>query len=71
MGVMIDDVCCWCFGFCRWEVVGSSDDVEYSPFPVPRHGLLARVRRDDGVCAGRKGCPTDEDDNYDDDEVIV
>uniref|UniRef100_M8CAP3 Uncharacterized protein n=1 Tax=Aegilops tauschii TaxID=37682 RepID=M8CAP3_AEGTA len=34
----------------RWEVVGSSDDVEYSPFPVPRHGLLARLRRDDSVC---------------------
>ncbi|XP_048530499.1 abscisic acid 8'-hydroxylase 3 [Triticum urartu] len=54
----------------RWEVVGSSDDVEYSPFPVPRHGLLARLRRDDSVCVGRKGCPTDDD--YDDeDEVIV
>ncbi|VAI33074.1 unnamed protein product [Triticum turgidum subsp. durum] len=54
----------------RWEVVGSSDDVEYSPFPVPQNGLLARLRRDDSVCVGRKGCPTD--DNYDDeDEVIV
>ncbi|GJN15972.1 hypothetical protein PR202_gb02921 [Eleusine coracana subsp. coracana] len=27
----------------RWEVVGPSDEVEYSPFPVPRHGLKARL----------------------------
>uniref|UniRef100_A0ACD5ZUD1 Uncharacterized protein n=1 Tax=Avena sativa TaxID=4498 RepID=A0ACD5ZUD1_AVESA len=27
----------------RWEVVGSSDDVEYSPFPVPRRGLRAKL----------------------------
>ncbi|XBH70400.1 hypothetical protein VPH35_098066 [Triticum aestivum] len=53
----------------RWEVVGSSDDVEYSPFPVPRHGLLARLRRDDSVCVGRKGCPTE--DNYDDDDEVI
>ncbi|XP_057787540.1 abscisic acid 8'-hydroxylase 4 [Salvia miltiorrhiza] len=26
----------------RWEVVGSQDTVEYSPFPVPRNGLRAR-----------------------------
>ncbi|AQK51799.1 abscisic acid 8'-hydroxylase 3-like [Zea mays] len=29
----------------RWEVVGSSDDVTYSPFPVPKRGLLARLSR--------------------------
>ncbi|KAL6859098.1 hypothetical protein ACP4OV_018100 [Aristida adscensionis] len=29
----------------RWEVVGSSDDVEYRPFPVPRRGLKARLWR--------------------------
>ncbi|TVU05559.1 hypothetical protein EJB05_48725 [Eragrostis curvula] len=27
----------------RWEVVGPSDEVAYSPFPVPRHGLKARL----------------------------
>jgi (+)-abscisic acid 8'-hydroxylase len=27
----------------RWEVVGPSDEVSYSPFPVPRHGLKARL----------------------------
>ncbi|KQJ98633.1 abscisic acid 8'-hydroxylase 2 [Brachypodium distachyon] len=27
----------------RWEVVGSSEAVEYSPFPVPRRGLQARL----------------------------
>jgi (+)-abscisic acid 8'-hydroxylase len=32
-------------GVCRWEVVGSSDDVTYSPFPVPKRGLLARLSR--------------------------
>ncbi|KAL2460248.1 Abscisic acid 8'-hydroxylase 4 [Abeliophyllum distichum] len=26
----------------RWEVVGTQNLVEYSPFPVPRHGLPAR-----------------------------
>ncbi|CAD6245485.1 unnamed protein product [Miscanthus lutarioriparius] len=29
----------------RWEVEGSSDDVTYSPFPVPKHGLQARLTR--------------------------
>ncbi|KAL5231607.1 hypothetical protein ABZP36_030383 [Zizania latifolia] len=29
----------------RWEIVGASDDVEYSPFPVPRRGLKARLWR--------------------------
>ncbi|KAB1200750.1 Abscisic acid 8'-hydroxylase 4 [Morella rubra] len=26
----------------RWEVVGSSSGIQYSPFPVPRHGLPAK-----------------------------
>uniref|UniRef100_A0A0D9X8U1 (+)-abscisic acid 8'-hydroxylase n=1 Tax=Leersia perrieri TaxID=77586 RepID=A0A0D9X8U1_9ORYZ len=26
-----------------WEIVGASDEVEYSPFPVPRRGLNARL----------------------------
>ncbi|EES15128.1 abscisic acid 8'-hydroxylase 2 [Sorghum bicolor] len=29
----------------RWEVEGSSDDVTYSPFPVPKRGLQARLTR--------------------------
>uniref|UniRef100_A0A0A9DWV6 Uncharacterized protein n=1 Tax=Arundo donax TaxID=35708 RepID=A0A0A9DWV6_ARUDO len=27
----------------RWEVIGSSDEVAYSPFPVPKHGLWAKL----------------------------
>uniref|UniRef100_J3MTR8 Uncharacterized protein n=1 Tax=Oryza brachyantha TaxID=4533 RepID=J3MTR8_ORYBR len=27
----------------RWEIVGGSDEVEYSPFPVPRRGLNAKL----------------------------
>lgn len=27
---------------CRWEVVGSKGQVEYSPFPVPQGGLPAK-----------------------------
>uniref|UniRef100_A0A0E0LVV3 Uncharacterized protein n=1 Tax=Oryza punctata TaxID=4537 RepID=A0A0E0LVV3_ORYPU len=27
----------------RWEIVGASDEVEYSPFPVPRRGLNAKL----------------------------
>uniref|UniRef100_A0A0E0AWI2 Uncharacterized protein n=1 Tax=Oryza glumipatula TaxID=40148 RepID=A0A0E0AWI2_9ORYZ len=27
----------------RWEIVGASDEVEYSPFPVPRGGLNAKL----------------------------
>lgn len=30
----------------RWEVVGSQDMVEYSPFPVPYNGLRARFWRE-------------------------
>ncbi|KAL6661280.1 hypothetical protein ACP70R_000664 [Stipagrostis hirtigluma subsp. patula] len=33
----------------RWEVVGSSDEVAYSPFPVPRHGLRARLWRQEAA----------------------
>ncbi|KAJ1268840.1 hypothetical protein BS78_07G164000 [Paspalum vaginatum] len=29
----------------RWDVIGSSDAVTYSPFPVPKRGLQARLRR--------------------------
>ncbi|CAO2163034.1 unnamed protein product [Urochloa humidicola] len=29
----------------RWEVMEPSDDVTYSPFPVPKHGLRARLLR--------------------------
>ncbi|KAG2579329.1 abscisic acid 8'-hydroxylase 3-like [Panicum virgatum] len=29
----------------RWQVIGSSDDVTYSPFPVPKGGLRARLLR--------------------------
>ncbi|XP_078156889.1 abscisic acid 8'-hydroxylase 3-like [Carex rostrata] len=29
----------------RWEVVKSSDEVEHSPFPVPKHGLPAKIWR--------------------------
>ncbi|CAD6265192.1 unnamed protein product [Miscanthus lutarioriparius] len=29
----------------RWQVEGSSDDVTYSPFPVPKGGLQARLTR--------------------------
>ncbi|XP_051204888.1 abscisic acid 8'-hydroxylase 2 [Lolium perenne] len=32
----------------RWEVVGSSDGVEYSPFPVPRRGLRAKLWKAEG-----------------------
>lgn len=34
---------------CRWEVVGSHDVVEYSPFPVPHNGLQARFWREPEV----------------------
>lgn len=29
----------------RWQVIGASDDVSYSPFPVPAGGLRARLLR--------------------------
>jgi (+)-abscisic acid 8'-hydroxylase len=48
----------------RWEIVGSSDEVEYSPFPVPKHGLLAKLWRDDSVSVETDGCQNgDNDDN--------
>ena len=34
---------CDCLG--RWEVIRSSEDVTYSPFPVPKRGLRARLQR--------------------------
>ncbi|KAL4588730.1 hypothetical protein LXL04_001625 [Taraxacum kok-saghyz] len=30
----------------RWELVGSSNLVQYSPFPIPEHGLRARFVKD-------------------------
>uniref|UniRef100_A0ACD5XVL5 Uncharacterized protein n=1 Tax=Avena sativa TaxID=4498 RepID=A0ACD5XVL5_AVESA len=53
----------------RWETVASSDEVEYSPFPVPRHGLLAKLREDNSVGVNGKECQTV--DNHDDCEVIA
>ncbi|KAL5205605.1 hypothetical protein ABZP36_033814 [Zizania latifolia] len=48
----------------RWEIVGSSDEVEYSPFPVPKHGLLAKLWRDNSVSVHTDGCQNgDNDDN--------
>ncbi|CAL9133551.1 unnamed protein product [Musa textilis] len=29
----------------RWEIVGSQGEIEYRPFPVPKHGLPARLWR--------------------------
>ncbi|KAL6655452.1 hypothetical protein ACP70R_006278 [Stipagrostis hirtigluma subsp. patula] len=49
----------------RWEIVGSSDEVEYSPFPVPKHGLPVKLWREN-TTVDRKGC---ESDNVDD--IIV
>ncbi|TVU09805.1 hypothetical protein EJB05_43301 [Eragrostis curvula] len=43
---------------CRWEIVGSSDDVEYSPFPVPKHGLPVKLWRENSSIDG-KGCDSD------------
>lgn len=33
----------------RWEVVGYENGVEYSPFPIPTHGLPARFWRDESI----------------------
>ncbi|KAI3688984.1 hypothetical protein L2E82_46930 [Cichorium intybus] len=30
----------------RWEVVGSESGIQYSPFPVPMHGLPARFQKE-------------------------
>ncbi|RLM84551.1 abscisic acid 8' [Panicum miliaceum] len=44
----------------RWEIVGSSDEVEYSPFPVPKHGLPVRLWRENRTTVDRKGgCESD------------
>ncbi|EER99010.1 abscisic acid 8'-hydroxylase 3 isoform X3 [Sorghum bicolor] len=45
----------------RWEIVGSSDEVEYSPFPVPKHGLPVKLWRENST-VDRKGRQTDDDD---------
>ncbi|CAN6167200.1 unnamed protein product [Urochloa humidicola] len=42
----------------RWEIVGSSDEVEYSPFPVPKHGLPVRLWRENRT-VDRKDCEID------------
>ncbi|XP_040383443.1 abscisic acid 8'-hydroxylase 3 [Oryza brachyantha] len=47
----------------RWEIVGSSDEVQYSPFPVPKHGLLAKLWRDDSVSVDTDGCQNGDDDD--------
>uniref|UniRef100_A0A0D3H7P4 (+)-abscisic acid 8'-hydroxylase n=1 Tax=Oryza barthii TaxID=65489 RepID=A0A0D3H7P4_9ORYZ len=47
----------------RWEIVGSSDEVEYSPFPVPKHGLLAKLWRDDSVSVETDGCQNGDNDD--------
>jgi len=44
----------------RWEIVGSSDEVEYSPFPVPKHGLPVRLWRENRT-ADRKGGSESDD----------
>ncbi|GJN33799.1 hypothetical protein PR202_gb22423 [Eleusine coracana subsp. coracana] len=41
----------------RWEVVGSSDEVEYSPFPVPKHGLPVKLWREKNTM-NFKSCET-------------
>jgi (+)-abscisic acid 8'-hydroxylase len=46
---------------CRWEIVGSSDEVEYSPFPVPKHGLPVRLWREENrTVVERKICEGDD-----------
>ncbi|XP_010269909.1 PREDICTED: abscisic acid 8'-hydroxylase 4 [Nelumbo nucifera] len=32
----------------RWEVVGSQSGIQYSPFPVPQHGLPAKFWKESG-----------------------
>ncbi|WVZ65186.1 hypothetical protein U9M48_014595 [Paspalum notatum var. saurae] len=43
----------------RWEIIGSSDEVEYSPFPVPKHGLPVKLWRENST-VNRKGCQSDD-----------
>uniref|UniRef100_A0A0A9AVI7 ABAH3 n=1 Tax=Arundo donax TaxID=35708 RepID=A0A0A9AVI7_ARUDO len=43
----------------RWEIVGSSDEIEYSPFPVPKHGLPVKLWRENST-VDRKGRETDD-----------
>lgn len=30
----------------RWELVGSTNFIQYSPFPIPEHGLQARFKKE-------------------------
>jgi (+)-abscisic acid 8'-hydroxylase len=53
---------------CRWEIIGSSDEVEYSPFPVPKHGLPVKLWREENSTVDRKG-RRDTDDDVED--IIV
>ncbi|PWZ37591.1 Abscisic acid 8'-hydroxylase 3 [Zea mays] len=39
----------------RWETVGSSDEVEYRPFPVPKQGLPVRLWRENSATVDRNG----------------
>jgi len=52
-------VSCAC-SICRWEIVGSSDEVEYSPFPVPKHGLPVRLWRDNRTVDRKGVCESDD-----------
>ena len=49
---------CMLYLICRWEIVGSSDEVEYSPFPVPKHGLPVKLWSENST-VDRKGRQTD------------
>lgn len=50
-----------CF-VCRWETVGSSDEVEYRPFPVPKQGLPVRLWRENSAAVNRKDRHETDDD---------
>ena len=52
-------VSCAC-SICRWEIVGSSDEVEYSPFPVPKHGLPVRLWRENRTVDRKGVCESDD-----------
>ncbi|KAK3015062.1 hypothetical protein RJ639_005587 [Escallonia herrerae] len=40
----------------RWQLVGSKNVIQYSPFPIPQHGLPARFRKDyKAKCSCSKG----------------
>ncbi|XP_008670237.1 abscisic acid 8'-hydroxylase 3 [Zea mays] len=46
----------------RWETVGSSDEVEYRPFPVPKQGLPVRLWRESSAAVDRNGRHETDDD---------